>query len=204
MGTLVKICGICDVEAGRAAVEAGADLIGLHFCPSKRRVEPEPARAIVDALPRRVPVVGVFIDQGPDEANRIAEHVGLDYFQLHGSETSAEGYARPVIKVLKVGDGAVPPAEGWPDPVLLDSWSADQRGGTGRAWAWELAEDLAARRDVIVAGGLTSENVAGVVRRLRPYGVDVSSGVETEPRCKDAHLMRGFVQAVRGADVQNR
>lgn len=202
--TLIKICGICDAEAGMAAVEAGADMLGFHFCSSRRRIEPGEARAIVDALPSRVPIVGVFIDQGPDEVNRIAAEVGLDLLQLHGSEPSPDGYERPVIKVLKVRDGEIPPASGWPDPLLLDSWSADQRGGTGRTWAWGLADDLVIRRRVIVAGGLGPANVGEVVRRLHPYGVDVSSGVESAPRRKDTQLMHAFVQAVRGAHVENR
>ncbi len=195
---LVKVCGICDVEAARSAVEAGADLIGFHFCPSLRRMTPEAARAIIEVLDRRPEVVGVFIDQPPEEVRQIADFVGLDRVQLHGAEAPGYPAPRPVIKALKVRGGALPDTGPWPDPMLLDSWSADQRGGTGRAWDWELARPLLESRQVIVAGGLNPGNVGDVVRRYRPYGVDVSSGVEAAPRQKSAELIRAFVVAARG------
>jgi phosphoribosylanthranilate isomerase len=195
--TLVKICGICDLAAARAAADAGADLLGFHFCDSIRRISPEDAHAIAAGLDRRPPLVGVFIDQPEEEVAQIAGYVGLDFVQLHGSEKPGFRSPRPVIKVLKVRDGAIPDAAQWADPVLLDSWSADQRGGTGLTWDWDLARELVARRRVIVAGGLNPANVGQVVRRLRPYGVDVSSGVEAEPRTKDPDRMIAFVQAVR-------
>ena len=198
--TLIKVCGICDAASAASAVEAGADLLGFHFCPSPRRVTAEEARAIVDSLDRRPQIVGVFIDQSPAEVAAIAERVGLDHVQLHGSEPSGYDAPRPPIKVLKVRDGAVPDAEGWPDPVLLDSWTPDQRGGTGRAWDWDRARPLLASRKVIVAGGLNPGNVGSLVERYRPYGVDVSSGVESRPRVKDPALLRAFVRAVREAD----
>jgi phosphoribosylanthranilate isomerase len=124
----VKICGICDPAAAHAAIEAGADLIGFHFCRSDRRVTPEEAKAIVDGLSLRPVIVGVFIDQDPDEVRQIADFVGLDLVQLHGSEAPGFDAGRPVMKVLKVRAGLVPDAEAWPDPIMLDSWSADQRG----------------------------------------------------------------------------
>jgi phosphoribosylanthranilate isomerase len=199
VSVLVKICGICDAAGAGAGVAAGADLLGFHFCSSLRRVTPEEARRIVDGLERRVPVVGVFIDQDPVEVAEIADFVRLDWVQLHGSEEATYAAPRPVIKALKVRDGVVPDAGSWPDPVLLDSWSRDQRGGTGRPWDWALAEDLLRTRRVIVAGGLNPANVGGVVSRYRPYGVDVSSGVESEPRVKDPALVRAFVEAARAA-----
>ena len=198
--TQVKVCGVCSAADAEAAVEAGATMVGLHFCPSLRRVDVALAREVAAAVSGRALLVGVFIDAEPAELARVAEAVGLDRVQLHGHETPG-GYPRPVIKALKVREGALPPADAWPDPVLLDSWSEDARGGTGRTWPWELAAPLAARRQVLVAGGLTPANVGEVVRRLRPYGVDVSSGVESEPRRKDTALMRAFVQAVRDADA---
>ncbi len=198
--TRVKVCGLCDREAVRAASEAGADMIGLHFCPSRRRVSPERARAILSGLRSRPLVVGVFIDPSEVEVEEVVRLVGLDAVQLHGSE--APGFRSPVqlIKALKVREGRVPDAEGWPDPLLLDSWSANQRGGTGQAWPWEVARPLAARRQVIVAGGLRPDTVAEVVHCLRPWGVDVSSGVESAPGIKDPELVFRFVQAVRDAD----
>ena len=202
--TEVKICGLCDPQAVRAAADAGADLLGFHFCSSLRRVTPEAAREMADALDRpvRPRLVGVFIDQPEAEVAQIAEFVGLDAVQLHGSEPPGFRAPRPIIKALKVRDGAVPGAEGWPDPVLLDSWSPDQRGGTGRAWDWEAARALLARRRVIFAGGLHPGNVGEVVRAFRPHGVDVSSGVESAVRVKDHDRVRSFVQAVREVDAE--
>lgn len=200
--TVVKICGLCDVAGARAAVDAGADLIGFHFCDSARRITPREARAIVDALDRRPRLVGVFIDSSEEEVERVAAEVGLDAVQLHGSEPQGFRSSRQVMKALKVRDGAVPDADAWPDPILLDSWSPDQRGGTGRTWDWRAARALLERRRVIVAGGLGPENVGEVVRSFRPHGVDVSSGVERAIRVKDGDLIRAFVQAVRDADME--
>jgi len=197
----IKICGICDLESARTAVEAGADLIGFHFCDSDRRVSPEEAKAIVDELPVRPRIVGVFIDQHPDEVRRIAEHVDLDLLQLHGSEAPGFEAGRPVMKVLKVREGEVPGAGRWPDPIMLDTWSADQRGGTGRTWDWEVARGLVKSRRVFIAGGLQPGNVGKVVSELRPYGVDVSSGVESRVRVKDPAKVRAFVHAVRIAET---
>jgi phosphoribosylanthranilate isomerase len=196
----VKICGICDPEGALAAVEGGADLIGFHFCSSTRRVTPEAARSIVEGLDVRPRIVGVFIDQEPDEVRQVAEFVGLDLLQLHGSEPPGFEAGRPVMKVLKVRGDEVPDASAWPDPILLDSWSHDQRGGTGRAWSWDLARELLQHRQVFIAGGLEPGNVGMVVSRYRPYGVDVSSGVESVARVKDPERVRAFMRAARAAE----
>ena len=195
--TLVKICGICDVDSALAAVDAGADLLGFHFCDSRRRITPDDAVKILDELPEGPALVGVFIDQSPLEVRSIAEFLGLDIVQLHGSEKPGFPSDQIVMKALKVRDGVIPDAEGWPDPILLDSWSEDSRGGTGRTWDWEQAEALTVTRQVFIAGGLNPLNVGSVVRRLRPYGVDVSSGVESEPRVKDPALIGAFIEAVK-------
>jgi phosphoribosylanthranilate isomerase len=197
----VKICGICDVDGARAAVEAGADLIGFHFCDSDRRVSPEEAKAIIDALSVRPKVVGVFIDESEDEVRRIGDYLDLDMLQLHGSEAPGFEAGRPVMKVLKVREGEVPGADDWPDPIMLDSWSADQRGGTGRTWDWDLARQLLESRKVFIAGGLEPGNVGKVVSELKPYGVDVSSGVEALVRVKDPAKVQAFVHAVRLAEA---
>ena len=197
----VKICGICDLAGASTAVEAGADLIGFHFCTSARRVTPEEALAILDELSVRPKLVGVFIDQPAGEVREIAEYLDLDLLQLHGSEPAGFEGGRPVMKVLKVRDGVMPDAEAWPDPIMLDSWSADQRGGTGRTWDWELARPLLAARQVFIAGGLEPGNVGKVVSGFKPYGVDVSSGVEARVRVKDPEKVRAFIRAVRLAEV---
>jgi phosphoribosylanthranilate isomerase len=197
----VKICGICDVDAARAAVESGADMIGFHFCDSPRRISPEEAKAIAGELIVRPTIVGVFIDQDPQEVRQIAEFVGLDMLQLHGSEQPGYDAGRPMMKVLKIKDGEIPDADAWPDPIMLDSWSPDQRGGTGQTWDWELARPLISSRKVFIAGGLEPGNVGKVVSAFRPYGVDVSSGVEAAVRVKDPDKVRAFVHAVRLAEV---
>jgi phosphoribosylanthranilate isomerase len=197
----VKICGICDAAAAEAAISAGADLIGFHFCSSSRRVTPEEAKSVIDGLTVRPSIVGVFIDQHPDEVRQISEFVGLDLLQLHGSEAPGFEAGRPVMKVLKVKDGEIPDAGAWPDPVMLDSWSSDQRGGTGLAWDWELARPLLAERRVFIAGGLEPGNVGKVVSGFGPFGVDVSSGVESSVRVKDPDKVRAFVHAVRLAEA---
>jgi len=196
----IKICGLCDTVSAAAAAEAGADLLGFHFCSSPRRVTPEQAKGIVDAIDVRPRIVGVFIDQGPEEVRQIAEFVGLDMLQLHGSEAPGFEAGRPVMKVIKVRDGIVPNASAWPDPIMLDSWSPDQRGGTGRTWRWDAARELIKRRQVFVAGGLEPGNVGTVVSDFRPYGVDVSSGVESRLRVKDPEKIRQFIRAVRLAE----
>ena len=197
----IKICGICDAAGAAAAVESGADLLGFHFCSSERRVTPEEAKAIVDGLAVRPKIVGVFIDQDADEVRQIADFVDLDMLQLHGSEAPGFEAGRPVMKVLKVKDGDIPGAGDWPDPLMLDSWSADQRGGTGRTWDWELARPLLSRRRVFIAGGLEPGNVGKVVSGFLPYGVDVSSGVEASIRVKDPDKVRAFIHAVRLAEA---
>ena len=197
----VKICGICDAVAAQAAVEAGADMLGFHFCSSERRVSPEEAKAIVEGLSVRPTIVGVFIDQDPAEVRQIAEFVGLDLLQLHGSEPPGFDAGVPVMKVLKIKEDEVPDAAAWPDPIMLDSWSSDQRGGTGRTWDWDLARELLATRKVFIAGGLEPGNVGKVVSSFKPYGVDVSSGVEASVRVKDLDKVRAFVHAVRLSEI---
>lgn len=197
----IKICGICDAASAEAAVESGADLLGFHFCSSRRRITPEEAKSIVDGLAVRPKIVGVFIDQDADEVRQIGDFVDLDMVQLHGSEAPGFDAGRPVMKVLKVKDGQIPRSSDWPDPLMLDSWSADQRGGTGRAWDWELARPLLSTRRVFIAGGLEPGNVGKVVSAFLPFGVDVSSGVEASVRVKDPDKLRAFIRAVRLAEA---
>jgi phosphoribosylanthranilate isomerase len=197
----IKICGICDGSSAESAVESGADMLGFHFCSSQRRVTPEDAKAIVDGLAVRPKIVGVFIDQDAEEVRQIAEFVDLDLVQLHGSEAPGFEAGRPVIKVLKVKGGEIPGAGDWPDPIMLDSWSADQRGGTGRTWDWEVARPLLSTRRVFIAGGLEPGNVGKVVSAFKPFGVDVSSGVEASIRVKDPDKVRAFIHAVRLAEA---
>src|SRR2546429_8215034 len=163
------------------AVEAGADLIGFHFCDSDRRVSPEQARSIIEELLVRPKIVGVFIDETPDEVRQIAEFVDLDLLQLHGSEQPGFEAGRPVMKVLKVKEGRVPGADGWPDPIMLDSWSGDQRGGTGRTWDWEAARQPLGSPKGFIAGGRQPGNAGKVGARSSPPGLAVSTGGGAPP-----------------------
>jgi phosphoribosylanthranilate isomerase len=197
----VKVCGLCDAAGAAMAVESGADLLGFHFCTSDRRVTPEEAKGIIDGLAVRPKIVGVFLNQSEDEVRQIADFVELDLVQLHGSEHPGFDAGKPAIKVLKVRHGVIPGADDWPDPIMLDSWSVDQRGGTGRTWDWELARPLLSTRRVFIAGGLEPGNVGKVVSDFKPYGVDVSSGVEATIRVKDPDKVRAFIHAVRLAEA---
>jgi len=200
--TRIKICGVTRPQDASAAAAAGADLIGIHLCPSRRQVGLEQALEIVAALDPgdRPELVGVFIDPSPREVEDACAALPLDWIQLHGNETAGQPYPRPVIKAIKVRDGVVGDERGWPDPLLLDAWTQDSRGGSGQTWDWDLARPLLGRRQVYLAGGLKPATVAALVTRLRPYGVDVSSGVERDPGRKDPDLIAAFVQAVRGVE----
>ena len=203
--TRVKICGICRPEDGAAAAAAGATAIGMVFGPaSPRAVGVDAAREIVSALPAGVPAVGVFVNQSVDEINDVIARAGLFGVQLHGDEPmeAIARIRRPVIRAMTLEDEpaieAVPPHV----TVLLDAHDPLRRGGTGRTIDWARAARIAAARHVVLAGGLTPGNVGDAIRRVSPYAVDVSSGVEQAPRQKDPALMRAFVDAVRRADAE--
>lgn len=200
----VKLCGLRRPEDIEVALAVGADLVGFVFAASKRRVEPGWVAAVTRGwrgqagMPK---VVGVFVNQPLDEVRAIADQCGLHYVQLSGSEPAeyAQQIGWPVIRAIR------PTAEAWPDretpPPALYLADAPLRsgwGGTGQSWDWEQARPLIARRPVLLAGGLTPETVGAVVASLRPWGVDVSSGIETEG-VKDPAKMRAFVTAARSA-----
>jgi phosphoribosylanthranilate isomerase len=196
----VKICGITCVEDALAAVSYGADALGFVFAPSPRQVKSETVREIVDRLPALVMKVGVFVDATHDELKAAKELCGLDLVQLHGNEAEAGGrrLGPGVIRALRVGNGAPLPEDAFPSAtLLLDTYSPHALGGTGRTFDWNLAAGLALRRPIILAGGLTPENVAEAVRAVRPYGVDVSSGVEKEPGRKDHDKLERFIIAAK-------
>ncbi len=198
----VKICGITREEDARLAVELGASAIGFVFWPaSPRFIHPDAARAIVRSLPPFVAAVGVFVDEASGQVRETAEYVGLSAVQLHGSETpeDAASPGRRVIKSVSADETSVARLAGWPDGVtlLVDATDEARKGGTGARADWTVAAAIAARRPVILAGGLTAGNVAQAIRAVRPIGVDVSSGVEQCPGVKDHGAMRRFFEAVR-------
>jgi len=215
--TRVKICGITDVAHALAAAEAGADFIGLVFAPSKRRIDVEQATEIVAALKGLKPmVVGVFVNAPADSVNRIAEYCGLDWVQLSGDEPweYSRDIQRPVIKAIRVRseqgseDILAQIASGYQGHgegliCLLDCHVEGSYGGTGQSFDWGLARQVSHRFPVIIAGGLSPENVSEAIRVARPWGVDVSSGVETEG-AKDIFKIKSFIEAVRKADEENR
>jgi phosphoribosylanthranilate isomerase len=201
--TRVKVCGIRTPEDARAAVDAGAAAIGMVFWPgSPRVVDVAAARAIVRALPTSVFAVGVFVNQPVDEINSIVDAAGLFGVQLHGDEPlDAIGrIRRPVIRSMTLARAAEIDAIDARVTLLLDAHDPQRRGGTGRTIDWERAREIAARRHVMLAGGLTAANVEQAIEMVRPYAVDVSSGVEKEPGVKDHARIRAFMEAVRRAD----
>lgn len=204
VGLIVKICGVTTAEDAEAAVAAGADWLGLNFWPrSRRHVDAERAVEIVAALPRGVVKVGVFVNAPAPEVEAIAARVGLDLLQFHGDEDAAylAGFAGRHVRALRVRDAAdLRALDGLAtDTVLLDA-ASDGYGGSGHTFDWALARQAGAPgRRLILAGGLTPENVAQAVREVRPFGVDVASGVERAPGVKDHDKVRRFVTAAKEA-----
>ncbi len=205
----VKICGITRADDAAAAVEAGAAAIGFVFWPeSPRFVDPYRARAIAATLPPFVTPVGVFVNQPVEYVRRVASLVRLGAVQLHGDETPeyAAGLPMPIVKAIAVGAAEDGRLALWPSPtmVLLDVHDPVKRGGTGRTIDWGAAAAIAATRRVFLAGGLTPDNAADAIARVRPYGIDVSSGVEKAPGVKDHQRVRALFEALHGSDIPAR
>lgn len=197
----VKICGITSLEDARHAVASGASALGFILWPrSPRYVTPEQVRTIVDGLPAGTQAIGVFVDEPPDAVRRAAEIGGLSAVQLNDASApaAAEQIGLPVLKVVTLADADAVMSE-WPEDVtlLLDAHDPVRRGGTGQTVDWDAAAAIARRRRLVLAGGLTPANVADAVARVRPYGVDVSSGVEASPGVKDPAKVKEFVQRAR-------
>lgn len=201
----VKICGITNIEDALHAADCGADALGFVFYKkSPRCLTPEAARSIIVGLPPFVTAVGLFVNEAPERIEQIAGFCGLDAIQLHGDEGpgDCEFAPRRVIKALRVKDAAsLARHETYAvSALLLDAWVAGVYGGTGESFNWDLAAEIAWQRPVVLAGGLTPENVAEAVRTVRPYGVDVSSGVETAPGRKDPAKVEAFIRNAKSCD----
>jgi len=203
--TRVKICGITSVQDAAAAVDAGADALGFVFVPgTPRLIGLEIAEQIAAAVPPLVSTVGVFVDQPLGEILSVIARCRLQAAQLHGNEPEALSRQIPVkvIKAIRVRDAAdlrrigTYPAHAF----LLDAFVEGQPGGTGITTSWDLARQARGHAPIILSGGLRPDNVAQAVRAVRPYAVDVSSGVETGPGRKDHRKVRDFIAAVREAD----
>ena len=205
MSVTVKICGITSEADALAAAEAGADAIGLMFYEgSPRHVTLEQAKAISAALPQHVMRVGVFVNAEEAFVHQALTECMLNILQFHGDETPEECSRYPVmtLKAFRVqGEETLAQLEAYPSAgYLLDAYVKDALGGTGATFNWDLAVRAQKfGKPIFLAGGLTPENVAEAVRKVQPFGVDVSSGVEIEPGRKDAQQMRTFVAAAKGA-----
>ena len=206
----VKVCGMTRADDAVLACELGATAVGFVFWEgSPRWVAPGTARAVVDALPREVTPVGVFVDSDNRTIEDTVKEVGLRAVQMHGTESAefcVELSRRLGVEVLKAvplrGAESVRHATGLPDSltVLLDTHDPVKKGGTGRQVDWSLAAAVARQRRIYLAGGLSPANLVDGVVAVRPYGVDVSSGLETTPGVKDHGLMRNFFAAVAAAE----
>jgi len=213
--TRVKICGIRDKDNALAAVEAGADFIGLVFAPSQRQVTPATALEIASAVKKSndaTKMVGVFVNAPVFQINEIADFCALDVVQLSGDESweYCGKIANPVIKAIRIGRQSLQDLYTELSTAsksltehrfitLLDSRVEGRYGGTGESFNWNLAQQIAEKFPVIIAGGLDSENVARLIETVAPWGVDVSSGVETGG-VKDTSKIKTFIKAVRKAD----
>lgn len=208
METRVKICGITNIDDALCAVQLGVDALGFVFAPSPRQVVVSKVKDIVEKLPPWISTVGVFVNEKPARVLRI----GLDWIQLHGEESP--DYCRElglkVIKTIRVKDRAslekIPqyPVAG----ILLDTYDPDlsgvppKMGGTGKGFNWDLAvEAKKFGKPIILAGGLNPENVAEAISKVQPYGVDVSSGIESSPGRKDYEKMKRFMEIVGGLNA---
>ncbi len=196
----VKICGVSDLETAMGAVEAGADALGFVFAPGKRRITPDQARAITCRLPPFVSRVGIFVNSPAREITEILNYAGLDTAQLHGDETPefCGSLGCRVIKAFPVaGPEDLRPAGRYRvDAYLLDTLTPGSRGGAGKPFDWRLASGFRPG-PLVLAGGLTPDNVLEAIATARPFAVDVSSGVETKGR-KDLQKIKEFIRRVKG------
>ena len=200
--TRVKVCGITRRDDALRAVDLGVDALGFVFYPeSPRYIQPEEAAEIIRALPPFVAPVGVFVDCPAAEIGSIIAECSLGAVQLHGNEAPdfCEGFRVKVIKAFRVRDDRLPPGidRYRTDAILLDAFQEGIPGGTGTIFSWEVARRAKAYGRIILAGGLNCENIRDAIESVRPYAVDVSSGVEAAPGRKDAKRMAEFVNKVK-------
>ena len=198
----VKICGMTNLKDVKVAVDGGVDAVGFIFYKkSPRSVTMQAVRKIVLELPPFVDSVGVFVNETAEQINKIADRCNLDRVQLHGNEspTFCKKIRRRVIKAIRVKDiQSLKKLSDYPvSSFLLDTFSEDQHGGTWRVFDWNLAYPAKRYGPIILAGGLTPNNVRQAIQRIQPYGVDVCSGVESQPGIKDHKMMQTFLKNVK-------
>ncbi|MDD4923526.1 MAG: phosphoribosylanthranilate isomerase [Dehalococcoidales bacterium] len=211
--TKIKICGITQIEHALVCAKAGADFIGLVFAPSKRQIDKEKAlqiTSVIRALAKRPLIAGVFVNLPASEVNETAKHCRLDYVQLSGNEDwyYCKDIDFPIIKVIHIPDGHMTSQvideieAGYKAKLkhkllcLLDTKTGNNFGGTGKVFDWSLAKEVASKCHVIIAGGLSADNVGQLIKSARPWGVDVSTGVETDG-IKDIEKIRSFINTIR-------
>jgi phosphoribosylanthranilate isomerase len=197
----IKICGITELDDALHAVDCGADALGFVFYErSPRAITPPKAQAIIAKLPPFVTVVGLFVNEDSRIIREIADGCHLDVIQYHGDETpeTVRKAPRRSIRALRIReDATLDNLDAYPGGgLLIDAWVAGAFGGTGVLSNWEIAAEIAKKRPLILAGGLTPENVAAAIQAVRPYGVDVSSGVEYAPGRKDRKKVAAFIKEV--------
>jgi phosphoribosylanthranilate isomerase len=200
----VKVCGITNHQDASMAIELGADALGFIFAPSPRGIAPEEARDIIRAIPPFVQAVGVFVDEDPVTIRRIVHLCGLDFVQLHGDESPdlCRELMPNAIKAFRLKDesslSVIGPYRGRVRAILLDTYVEGKKGGTGRAFDWNLAiKAKGFQIPTILSGGLNPDNIAEAISLVRPFGVDVNSGIEASPGKKSPALMSELMEIVR-------
>ena len=202
---IVKICGLTREEDVKSAIAAGADAVGFVFTDSPRRISIDTAIRLISYVPKGVLRVGLFLDQGRSEIDQVIDSVALDVLQFHGSETEQEcsAFDLPWLKAVAMqgADSATMAERDYPGAMglLFDSHASGERGGSGKVFDWSLSRPLA--KPVWLAGGLNADNLGRAIRMVRPFAVDVSSGVEVAPGIKDASKIDRFIRTVR--EIEN-
>jgi phosphoribosylanthranilate isomerase len=201
--TKVKICGIKNLQDAIFAADYGADAIGFVFAKSIRKVSKEKVRSIVRKLPPFVTTVGLFVNETEENIEAVYRFCGLDAIQLHGNEPPNIINKLKDIKTIKAfriqnEEDILPIKKYKPNAILLDGYSKNKMGGTGISFDWKIVKKIRTSIPIIIAGGLTHLNVSRAIKVVNPYGVDVSSGVESKPGKKDKRLIKKFIDAVKG------
>ncbi len=205
MNTFIKICGITTKEQAIEIASLGVNAIGFVFASSPRQVTPEEARCIISRMPPFVATVGVFVDEEMEKISSIIDYCGIDFVQLHGSESPdfCRALAPRVIKAFRVRDEKellkLPAYEPWVRGFLLDAWTSKAMGGTGTTFDWSIADRARTmvKKPIILAGGLNPDNVQDALRQASPWGVDASSSLEEVPGLKDMKKVADFIKKVR-------
>jgi len=202
--TWIKICGITRIEDALKAASLGVDALGFIFAPSPRRIEPEVARKIIENLPKTLLKVGIFVNEREKEVHRIAQYCRLTALQFHGEESPeyCRKFIQPVFKAIRIRDSeSLREMERYGNvSILLDTDSPGRAGGSGVPFPWEIALKAKEKRNFVLSGGLNPGNIREAIQKVRPWGVDVCSGVEMVPGGKDPSKIREFVKEVMRAD----